>query len=918
MAVKAPAFRRKFPLLVTSSLIALSTAPLLHAEDQFNCRADSSGRWDCSSQQVQRTAPRPQPIEAQPVATESVRSPARRDTAPASPATDIAAPQTASTVTSTAQPAQNPHQHLDWVPRAQLSPAQLAEISPWCKGSYVEPARATETGAQESSTYLSARASRYDQQNQIATLAGDVVMRQGSIQAEADEANFYQLQNRGELRGNVRLRDEGMLLGGRKAQLNIESGEAEIENAYYVVHGAHARGEAEYVKRNEDSLIQLKGGTYTRCEPGDNAWTLKGNNIKLDQRTGFGTATNVTLRVKDVPVFYTPYIYFPIDDRRQSGFLPPSITSSGDTGVALKTPYYLNLAPDYDATLYPTLMTNRGLLMEGELRYLAGDGEGQIGGAWLNDQEDERQLQSEYEDQRWLFSWQHNQQITPRLVADLDYTGISDPYYFQDLDTELGIDTPSHLDQRGGLTWNGDNFTARLQAHAYELATVTEITPYDRLPQLSLDGRLPWEPSGVVASYNAEYVSFERNLRNGNFTDESGTASLWYDSLILGLSRATGERMHLQPGLSLPMEASWGYLMPSVRYAWTRYDLDLDQQGQTMLLPGEQYHSNLTRSIPLYSLDSGLHFERNSAGSTRTLEPRAMYLYVPQTDQNDIPVFDSSESSFNFDALWRDNRFAGKDRIGDENRLSLGLTSRLIEDNGFERQRFSVGQALYFADREVQMPGINYQTRSDATSNQSPYALQYQYRINSDWRLSADFNWDGDTHTTRSGSTMFHYQPAREPEKVVNFGYRYRNDVVHYDRLTGTWVAGNSDFGIPGTASYIEDYYKIAQHDISTIWPLIPQWSLIARWQYDYNRNRTLEAFGGVEYDSCCWKVRLINRYWVDYSENSLNPALNDETDSGIFLQIVFKGLGGITGNKVESFLDKGIQGYRQREDQAF
>ena len=164
---------------------------------------------------------------------------------------------------------------------------------------------------------------------------------------------------------------------------------------------------------------------------------------------------------------------------------------------------------------------------------------------------------------------------------------------------------------------------------------------------------------------------------------------------------------------------------------------------------------------------------------------------------------------------------------------------------------------------------------------------------------------------------MFHYQPEANPNKVVNLGYRYRNDTMRYDRESGEWRFGG-DYGRPSDANYIKDYYKIDQHDFSVIWPLAPQWSVISRWQYDYGRNRTLEAFGGFEYDSCCWKLRLINRYWIDYDEVSLNPSRNDEPDRGIFLQIVLKGLGGVVGNKVETFLDQGIQGYREREDQAF
>jgi len=816
------------------------------------------------------------------------------------------------------------YSHLDWVPREKLTAAQLAETGPYCTGTYVEPNRPgkfDDTPMSEAPTYVSAKATRYEQEQEIATLAGDVVLRQGSMQAEADEARLHQLENRGELVGNVRLRDRNALMVGDRAEIFLDNGEAKVENAEYVVHSGKVRGSALYAKREETAIIRLKDGTYTRCEPGENTWHLQGNNVTLNPATGFGSATNVTLRVKDVPVFYTPYIYFPIDDRRQSGFLAPSIGSSSDTGFSLQTPYYFNLAPNFDATLYPHLMTDRGLLMEGEFRYLTRSSEGQFGAAYLDDSNDDRKLQSEYEDQRWMYSWQHRTGLDSRWLAEVDYTDISDPYYFQDLDTNLNISTKEHLDQRGTLTYRGDNYTARLNAHAYERATVADITPYERLPQVTLDGRLPFQPGGLNFAYKTEFVSFQRSLRDGFFTDIDGNTGQpehrWYDDRLTGLTRAEGERLHLEPGVSLPLQWTWGFVKPSLKYAYTQYDLDLDSRGRSQVA---DFQDSPDRSVPIFSVDSGLYFDRDTQwfgkDYRQTLEPRLFYLYVPKEDQDDIPVFDTGESSFSYSSLWRENRFSGRDRIGDANQLSLGVTNRWIEPNGFERQRLSIGQIYYFRDREVQLPGMSVEGRPDAQSSVSPYALEYQYRYNRDWRFTSTFNWDPDQGRTRSGSAMWHYQPEANPNKIVNVGYRYRNDTIRFDQATGEWTYGG-DYGTPGTPEYIEDYYKINQHDFSFIWPIVPQWSVIGRWQHDYSRNRTLEAFGGFEYDSCCWKLRLINRYWVDYDETSLNPDRNDEPDSGIFLQIVLKGLGGVVGSATETFLEQGIQGYREREDQA-
>lgn len=917
MALKSPAFRKKFPLLVTGSLLAMQplATPFAVAEEQYDCSVSASGGWDCAPKATTAQLP-PRPVHN-----------ANSVGANGEPVEEVAQTPLVTEAKGRGLKARSAdYSHLDWVPRDKLTPAQLAETGPYCAGAYVEPIRPgmnDPTSKSDAPTFIGAKASRYQQEEQIATLAGDVVMRQGSMQIEADEASLYQAENRGELNGKVRLRDNGALIVGDHADVQLDTGAAKVDNAEYILHKSRIRGSALYAKRGENAIIRLKDGTYTTCEPNSNAWQLKGNNITLNPATGFGTATNVTLRVKDIPVFYTPYIYFPIDDRRQSGFLPPSFSSSTDTGFMLVTPYYFNLAPNYDATLYPRYMTKRGLLMEGEFRYLTESSEGQFGAAYLNDKDDKRKEQTDYKDTRYMLNWQHKGGLDSRVLTEVDYTKISDPYYFQDLQSEqIGVESQDFVNQQGSVTYRGDTFNAKLNAQAYQLATVTQITPYNKLPQITFNGALPYHPGGVDFSYNTELVRFDRDLENGDFINEDGTRSPRLDRYVTGLARANGTRLNVAPSMSLPMTASYGYITPTLKYMYTQYDLDLDGIGKTqMTTAGQKFNSSQNRSVPIASIDSGLYFDRNTqwfgTNYRQTLEPRAFYLYVPERDQTDIPVFDTGESTFSYSSLWRDNRFSGTDRVGDENKLSLGLTSRWIEENGFERQRISVGQAYYFKDRKVQMPDIP-ENRDDSTSSVSPYALEYAYRFNRDWRATADYNWDPETRSPRSGSAMMHYQPEDNPNKVVNIGYRYRNDQVRYNQYTGKWEIGGGNFGVKGQPGYIKDYYKIQQHDFSVIWPIVPQWNVISRWQYDYNRNRTLEAFGGFEYDNCCWKLRLINRYWVDNDEYTQEAPTNEKGDHGLFLQIVLKGLGGVVGTKVESFLDKGIQGYREREDQAF
>ena len=932
MALKSPAFRRKFPLLVTGSLLALQpfATSFVVAAEQYDCSVSASGAWDCAP----KTAAAPLP--PRPVHDGSAVSSASGTPQGESGGTAEAVPQTTLVTEAKGRGLRSrsaDYSHLDWVPREKLTAAQLAETGPYCSGAYIEPIRPgmnDKTNKSDAPTFIGAKVSRYEQEQQVASLAGDVVMRQGSMQVEADEANLYQAENRGELNGNVRLRDNGALLVGDHAEVQLDTGAAKVDNAEYVMHKSRIRGNALYAKRAENAIIRLKDGTYTTCEPNSNAWQLKGNNITLNPATGFGTATNVTLRVKDIPILYTPYIYFPIDNRRQSGFLPPSFSTGSETGFTLVTPYYFNLAPNYDATLYPQYMTKRGLLMEGEFRYLTKSSEGQFGGAYLNDDNDERKNQTDYEKTRYMLNWQHKGGLDSRLLTQVDYTKISDPYYFQDLKSyQIGVQSQEYVNQQGSVSYRGDSYTARLNVQAYQLATISNITPYNRLPQLTFNGTLPYHPAGLEFAYETEAVRFERDLENGTFTDEDGLTSDRLDKNVAGLNRANGNRLNLAPSVSLPLNWTYGFITPKLKYVYTKYDLDLDSIGKNDLVTnrlgssslGESFKSSEDRAVPIASIDSGLYFDRNTQwfgdNYRQTLEPRLFYLYVPEKDQTDIPVFDTSETTFNYSSLFRDNRFVGSDRIGDENKLSLGVTSRWIQDNGFERQRVSIGQALYFKDREVQLPGIDAKTRDDAHSNVSPIALDYEFRFNRDWRATADYNWDTDSHSPRSGSAMFHYQPEDNPNKVINVGYRYRNDQVVYNQSTGKWQFGG-DYGTPGTDNFVKDYYKIQQHDFSMMWPIIPQWNLITRWQYDYARNRTLEAFGGFEYDNCCWKLRVINRYWVSNDEYTQAAPLNEKGDHGLFFQVVLKGLGGLTGAKVESFLDKGIEGYREREDQAF
>ena len=631
MALKSPAFRKKFPLLVTGSLLAMQplASQFVVAAEQYDCAVSATGGWACAPKTPAAALP-PRPVHDGSAVSAAGEAPAQNGSTSDTGAKPVLVTEAKGRGLKSRS---EDYSHLDWVPREKLTAAQLAETGPYCSGSYIEPIRPgmnDKTNKSDAPTFIGAKASRYNTEDQVGTLAGDVVLRQGSMQVESDEASLYQAESRAELNGDVRIRDNGALIVGDHADVQLDTGEAKVDNAEYVLHKSRIRGNALYAKRAENAIIRLKDGTYTTCEPNSNAWQLKGNNITLNPATGFGTATNVTLRVKDIPILYTPYIYFPIDDRRQSGFLPPTIGTGSDTGFMLVTPYYFNLAPNYDATLYPRYMSKRGLLMEGEFRYLTKSSEGQFGAAYLNDEDTDRSKQSDYEKNRYMYNWQHKGGLDSRVYTQVDYTKISDPYYFQDLTTDqIGVKSQDFVNQQGSVTYRGDSYTARLNAQQYQLATVSNITPYGRLPQITFNGQLPYHPEGLNFDYETEIVRFDRDLQNGNFTDEDGTISPRLDTNVQGLARANGDRLNLKPGVSLPMNWTYGFLKPSLKYQYTQYQLDLDSigKGQIANQTAEQnklngtFDSNQNRGVPIASVDSGLYFDRNTSVLRQELPP---------------------------------------------------------------------------------------------------------------------------------------------------------------------------------------------------------------------------------------------------------------------------------------------------------
>ncbi len=685
-------------------------------------------------------------------------------------------------------------------------------------------------------------------ENGIATLEGAVQMTRGTQKVDAEKLEYDENNKNVIASGNVRAEDQQIVIKSEKAELNLETDYAKSDDASYLYKPLHASGSAKSIERTSANFVRFENTTYSTCEEDDRTWELSADEVELNKATGDGIGRDVLVKFKGVPIFYTPWIRFPIDDRRKTGFLTPTIGNSNDSGFELETPWYWNISPNKDAIFAPKVLTDRGLQLKSNFRYLNKKSYGQFGLEYLDD--------SEFKDDRYLASFEHVSQFTPNLKLDLLYNKLSDDNYFEDLGDGLGLSSTQYVERHSDLTYSTDhwNFLARAQSFQITDESLPNIDkPFKRVPQIKLD---------------SDYY----NLLGGfNFNSESEWVQFEHDDKI------DGDRLHLGIELERPFENSAYFIRPGARLTHTEYDLNRR----------DGLDDNPSRSLPSAHLDAGLIFEKNLKNSAhiQTLEPRLYYLHTPFRKQDDIPLFDTAEYEFGFEQLFRDDRFSGSDRIGDADRLSVGLTTRVLDtEKGDEKFRASIGRIFHFRDRKVTLPG-----EFSEDEDSSEIAAELKIGLYDRWEAIASTLYDThDDHTERN-SVRFQYQS--ENKFILNMAYRYRRrDIEPIDTLTNRRES-------------------LEQSDISMVLPINEHWRAVTRWNYDLQEKRNLEQLIGVEYDTCCWKLRLAGRR---YNQNT-----DEDYNNTIELQLVLKGLGQI-GSPIGELLERGIRGYDARDDEYF
>lgn len=659
-------------------------------------------------------------------------------------------------------------------------------------------------------------------------LERDVEIIRGGTTLNADRATYRVVEDEVEAQGNVRMRRFGDTYTGDELRFKMEAQEGYVTNPTYRLQLNNAQGNAERIDFLGENQAEVSQGTYSTCEGPDPDWYLKAGRLSLDGDRDEGLARSALLYFKDVPILAAPAMSFPLSEARKSGVLPPTIGVTSKGGFELMVPYYFNIAPNRDLTLFPRLFSRRGVQLGAEGRYL---GETFSGTTRLEYLPGDREAGRD----RYAVSSTHSHALAPGLGLTWNLNHASDNEYPDDFTSTITKSRERLLPRDVALSYGQSFWSVVARASNYQLLQDVRAPiarPYDRLPQIT-------------------FASGQQDVAGGFDWNADSEFTRFYHP-----DQVRGDRYMLNPRIAYPIIEPGYFVTPKVGVHYTTYSL-------TNTAPGAR--DSLDRTLPTFSLDSGMVFERDTSflgtPMIQTLEPRLFYVYTPYRDQSAFPVFDSAEADLSFAQLFSENRFIGYDRISDANQVTAALVSRYIEQNGMERLRFAVGQRYYFNDQRVSFRGVSDNSRSDLL------LLAFG-------RITQQISIDGNLQYSQSNNSVSHAnygaQWAPEPKKVLNL--RYRRDRIN----------------------------DLEQVDVSGQWPLARRWYGVARVNYSLPDSKVAEGLFGVEYMADCWVWRVVGQR---------TPTSSGRANSSIFFQLELNGLTKLGSNPLDA-LRLNIPGY--------
>lgn len=714
-------------------------------------------------------------------------------------------------------------------------------------------------------------------QGGTAVYEGDVKVRQGVRKFDSDYAQLDQKSRDVIAIGNIYYNDGQITVTSDKTlKSNLDTKNSELEEGKYQVHGSPVRGFAEKVTMtNNNQNITLEGAQYTTYPPGQEAWTLKAGSIDIDQSEVFGEAWNASLWLYDYPVFYFPYINFPIKDERKTGLLYPGYTQSSKNGMDITQPFYWNIAPNYDATITSRFMDRRGLMEQVEFRYMPDPAH--VGTLYFENLADDKQydetdsLNDHLSDgHRYLLSARHTSMFMDNAMrVSVDYTKVRDQdyNYFNDFSPKVGTQVDNQLQQSLKAGYYQQSWNLNAEVRTYQILLASAQQPHELMPRINHN--YYQQGNWYDLAWNTELTNFGYN--NDQAIEENKGSAY------------TGTRVYTAPTLTIPLIDEAGYFLDSqYKLMYTRYDQtvpdDMSSTFTNRFTPQGGGDVTLeegiiTRVLPSFRLKGGMTFERDQQwfgeGASQTLEPEFQYLYVPYKDQDNIGVYDSTTMRQDYYSLFSDRRFAGLDRISDSSRLSVGVTTRIYDPAGDERIRLAVAQAFDFVAPRVKL----YASDNLSTNTRSPLSFEGDAKINEQWYAHAGAQYDVEQRQISSANSALEY---RHEKLISQLNHRFVRD-ANYDLDRKGEVTDLNQIGLLLTT------------------PLNDQWHLYGGYYQELDQNVKVDRKVGLKYDSCCWSINF-NLEWVNTPDN-VNLAPTSERSLGI--QFEMKGLGSVgTGSK--------------------
>lgn len=714
-------------------------------------------------------------------------------------------------------------------------------------------------------------------QGGTAVYQGDVKVRQGVRKFDSDYAELDQKSRDVIAIGNIYYNDGQITVTSDKTlKSNLDTKNSELEEGKYQVHGSPVRGSADRVTMtNNNQNITLEGAQYTTCPPGQEVWTLKAGSIDIDQTEVFGEAWNASLWLYDYPVFYFPYINFPIKDERKTGLLYPGYTQSSKNGMDITQPFYWNIAPNYDATITSRFMDRRGLMEQVEFRYMPDPAH--VGSLYFENLADDKQydetpsLNEKLSDgHRYLLNARHTSRFADNAMrVSVDYTKVRDRdyNYFNDFSPKVGTQVENQLQQSLMAGYFQQNWNLNTEVRTYQILLASAQQPHELMPRINHN--YYHQGNWYDLAWNTEVTRF-------GYNNTQASAQNLGDAY-------TGTRIYTAPTLTMPLIDEAGYYLDSqYKLMYTRYDQEVpDNMSSTFTKRFTPEGASgvtldegiITRTLPSFRLKGGMTFERNQdwfgGNANQTLEPEFQYLYVPYKDQDNIGVYDSTTMRQDYYSLFSDRRYAGLDRISDSNRVSVGVTSRVYDDAGDERIRLAVAQAFDFVAPRVKL----YPSESLATNTRSPLSFEGDAKINEQWFAHAGAQYDMDQSEISSANSALEY---RREKLISQLNYRFVRN-ANYDLSNTNQVADINQVGMLLTT------------------PLNDQWHLYGGYYRDLDQGVNVDRKVGLKYDSCCWSINF-NLEWVNTPDN---VTMRPTSERSLGIQFEMKGLGSVgTGSK--------------------